>query len=817
MLLTRLFPIAALVLLMTLPATALRPPAPTAGELQLAIKNLRSVGRVLYVAAHPDDENTRLLTWLSQGRGLDTTYLSITRGDGGQNLIGPELSELFGVIRTQELLAARRLDGARQLFTRARDFGYSKSPEETLAIWGREGALADVVWAIRRTRPDVIITRFDDKGRNHGHHTASAILAFEAFEAAADPARFPEQLAHVKPWQAHRIVRNVSTWRMKKGADMSAYQTLSVGGFEPLLGAEYGELAAASRSMHKSQGFGSSPGRGKRNEHFEHRGGAAGGPLDGLDLTWARVGLPKVDSMLAQVGAEFDPQVPSRSVPGLVAVHKALASSDDPLVAQERAALQAIIEGCLGLYFEVDAPVQWAAAGESVEVRVTAIARGQVNVLLDQVVMADVPLAGGLLLPNEPLEKKLPLVVPRSATPTTPYWLLEPADGGLYRAPVTLRGDPESAPAFEASFRWAVEGVQFTTRRPLVYWWTDRVQGQRYRRFEVVPPVMASPDRQAITVAPGGSQTLAVRLTGGAETTSGTLVPVPPAGWKVSPESAPFDLKRGQARTVRFALKAPAKGTPPGTLTLKIDAGGVWPAQRLVEIDYPHIPVQTLLLPASVRVVPLSLKRGKTRRVGYIEGAGDRVAEGLRQVGYDVTTLTQEMLETGQYQSLDAIVIGVRAFNKHPWLFAVLPALHSWVKDGGTLLAQYNTNSRWSTLPTSLGPLPFEIGRGRVTDESAPMERVLPKHSALNRPNKLTAADFEGWVQERGLYFAKTWDPAYRAPLQSADVGAKAERGGLLVAEHGKGHFVYAGLAFFRQLPAGVPGAYRLLANLLAL
>lgn len=802
------------------------PRALSAAEIASALDRLAVVGSVLYVAAHPDDENTRLLAWLVGERGVRAGYLSMTRGDGGQNLVGSEQAELLGLIRTQELLAARRVDGAEQLFTRARDFGYSKSADETLRIWGREQALAYVVRAIRRFQPDVVITRFTTSPPNHGHHTASAILAAEAFEAAADPKRFPDQLATLRPWRVDRLLQNVSTWRMPPDADMSAYLALDVGGYDPLRGRSWGEIAAESRSQHKSQGFGSASSRGPALEYFEPLAGTrpTKHPFEGLDFSWRR--FPKTGAVVDAIEAArkgFDVRAPHESVPALQRVHAALSAlpDDNPYKARKLAEVEALLVACAGLHLDVTAETASAVPGRKLPVRVEALNRSPARARLLGVVLPD----GKRVAVDKPLAHHAPfttaadLSIATSAPISTPYWLERPAEGGLYAvADEALIGDPEGEPPLVATFQIAVGGVRVDVRRPVRHTWVDPVRGELSRVVEVTPPVTLGLERDVIMVPNGAPQDVSVDVIAGVDGVSGALRLELPKGWSASPAKLPFSLARqGDVRRVTFRVTPPkgAAGQAPGTLRAVAELGRERSSWSVRTVEYDHIPPQAVRTAAEARLVPLSIAvEGK--RVGYIPGPGDEVAESLAAVGYDVTLLPDERLAREDLSRFDAIVVGVRAFNANPRLVAQRERLMRYVEGGGRLVVQYNTNSRVGPLTVDVGPYPLEIGRDRVTDENAPMHPIRADEPLLARPNKLDERDFQGWVQERGLYFATNWDDRYRPVFRMNDEGEAPLEGALLVARYGKGTFVYTGLAFFRQLPAGVPGAYRLMANLLA-
>ena len=806
-------------------AHAQPPRQPHAGEIAAGVRRLGVVGSVLYVAAHPDDENTRLLAYLAGGRGLRAGYLSMTRGDGGQNLIGTEQDELLGLIRTHELLAARRIDGAEQLFTRARDFGYSKSADETLRIWGRDEVLADVVLAIRRFQPEVIITRFTTKPPNHGHHTASALLAEEAFTAAADPTRYPEQLGALKPWKADRLLNNVSTWNLKPDADMSAYLRLDVGGYDPLLGRSWGEVSAESRSQHKSQGFGVPADRGTQWEYFAPLAGTQpkSDVFEGLEFSWRRwSGTEQVVRAIDEAVSGFDARAPHRSIPALLRVHEALSAlpEDNPWKALKLRETEALVAACAGLFLEARAAEATAVPGSQVSLNLVAVNRSPAALRLVEVTLpGGVSVAGAELADNKPFKLSKPVELPADARISTPYWLRQPPAGGLYTLAEqdrALVGRPEGEPALTVKFIYEVGGKRFTVVRPVVYAWTDPVRGELYRAFEIVPAVTATLERDVLMFPNGTTQPVSVVLAAGRADAAGKVRLEVPQGWRVEPAEVPFQLAtRGDERTVRFQV-TPLKGTDQrGRLRVVVDSGGRSESWRIRTVTHEHIPPQTVRQPSEATLVPFTLAT-KVRRLGYIPGPGDRVVESLAAVGYEVTVLPEERLGSEKLERFEAILVGVRAFNANPRLALHHERLMRYVEQGGRLLVQYNTNSRVGPLNASLGPYPLEIGRERVTDETAAMTPVDPKHPLLKGPNRLGAADFEGWVQERGLYFASKWDERYQPVFAMNDPGEEPLRGGLLVARHGKGTFVYTGLAFFRQLPAGVPGAYRLLANLLA-
>jgi LmbE family N-acetylglucosaminyl deacetylase len=789
-------------------------PEPSAGQLAHALDRLATTGRVLYVAAHPDDENTRLLAYLANIRHLEVAYLSMTRGGGGQNLIGGEQGALLDVIRTEELLAARGLDGARQFFTRMRDFGYSKRADEALATWGHDEALADVVWVIRTFQPDVIITRFDEDPPNHGHHTASAILAREAFAAAADPAKFPAQLKDgVTVWQADRLLQNTGRQPIA-GKETIA---LDIGAYDPRLGLEMGELAARSRSQHKSQGFGVAADRGPVSERFLSIAGhkPTRELFEGLALDWQRYGAAAAGYARAIAEAQrlLDRDHPERAVPALIRAAGELDKlRDEPRVRDARRALADVLIGAAGLYARATAASPVGVPGGAVDVAVEVVARG----LPVTVQRVEVPGAPARTTPSEiglgkKEQWKLTAALPASAAPSIAYWLAAPPAAGHYAVvDPRLVGAPRSPAALEVQLDVAIAGRAVRLRLPVVHAWTDPVRGERTRPFVVVPPATVTPVRDAV-MAPGRPGTLALRVRAGRDGVAGKLTLDLPAGWTAKPAAHDLQLARqGDEATLAFEV-SPAPGAAAGEARPVVRIGTDAWSLREDTIDYGHIPYQLVLRPAAVRLVPLAL-RVPAGRVGYVRGSGDSIAADLVHVGFTVDELDDEALRAGDLGRYAAIVVGIRAYNTRDAARANQARLLAYVERGGTLIVQYNTVAT----PTGpLGPFPLELGRDRITDETAAPTFLDAKDALLARPNKITADDFAGWVQERGIYFAAKWDARYRPVLRFSDPGEGPLDGALVVAHHGKGTYIYTGLALFRQLPAGVPGAYRLLANLI--
>lgn len=814
------------ILLAGMPHSALAqaPPRHNAAEIQQALRKLNVLGSVLYMAAHPDDENTRLITYFANERLFNTAYLSLTRGDGGQNLIGPEIREELGVIRTQELLQARRTDGGKQFFSRAIDFGFSKDAEETLKVWDKEKVLADAVWVIRKFRPDVIITRFSPvPSGTHGHHTASAMLAVEAFTAAADKNRFPKQLRYVEVWQPKRILWNTSSffYGTDQQFDPAGKIAIDVGEYNRLLGKSYTEIAAESRSMHKSQGFGSSGTRGSAVEYMEHLRGpqAKKDAFEDIDVSWARVaGGKQVANLIQRALQQFRPAEPAAVVPLLLQVHAALQKLPDSYwKAVKQQEVQEVIQACLGLYLEVTAGDFAATPGQEVQLRLEAVNRSKVPVRLSGIQYGFAgrdTLLNHSLPYNEPLQVSTKVRLPADMAYTHPYWLRKEGTLGMFSVEdQALIGLPENPAAAQVQVSLVVNQTPMEVTVPVVFKRTDPVEGEQYRPFEVRPPVLVNLAEKVYMFADNQPKTMHVVVTAGKSNVQGEVEPKLPQGWRSEPATQAFDLKqKGDEGRMAFTVFPPQ--TPgEGLIRLEAKVDGKTYTKGQNTIRYTHIPNQTLFPEATARLVRLDLKRrGET--IGYIMGAGDEVPTSLVQIGYQVEVLRDDQIQPDQLRRFDAVVVGVRAYNTVDRLRIHQPKLLEYVQNGGTLIVQYNTSGGLVT--PNLGPYPLRLSRDRVTVEEAPVTFLQPDHPILNTPNTISKKDFEGWVQERGLYFPGEWSPEYQAILAASDPGEKPLEGGLLVAKYGKGHYIYTGYSWFRQLPAGVPGAYRLFTNMLS-
>jgi LmbE family N-acetylglucosaminyl deacetylase len=798
---------------------------PSAPAILQDLRSFREMGSVLYIAAHPDDENTQLIAYLARGRNYRTAYLSVTRGDGGQNVLGPEFDAELGVIRTQELLAARRLDGGRQFFTRAIDFGYSKDYRETLKIWDKQQVLSDVVRVIRTFQPDVVVAGFSTQQTpgQHGHHVASAVLAGEAFKLAGDPKAFPDQLDYLKPWQPKRLLQS-----LRGGGNNSAALRIESGGNDPVLGISFGELAGRSRAMHKSQGFGNfggGGGGGSQYQSFQMLDGesATNDIMDGIDTTWNRVpGGAEIGKLTDEIIAKFDLQNLSASVDALLTLHGKLAALQtmDSVVAEKRKQLDKILQACLGLSVTTTAPQAEVVPGEQLKLNCTATTHSSVPILWQTIRSPGVRSISfsleNKLQEGKPAAMDLIYSLPANALLSQPYWLREEPALGIYRvADPKLIGQPESPSALPVEYVFKVGDQTLVIPDEPVQVGTESGTFEARRALKVVAPVSLHCENEVALFTPDSSREVNVEVVAARGDVKGELSLDAPAGWKITPTKQPFNLaSAGQREKFSFRVSAP-KEAAAVQITARAKIGDATFDNQRIEISYPHIPAQLLQPPARIKAVNLDLAiRGK--KIGYVPGAGDSVAEALKQMGYEVTLLAGTDLTTNRLKDFDAVVIGIRAFNVRNDLVSHLPELFAFVESGGNVIEQYNRPG--NDLKTDkLAPYSLRLSNERVTDENATMKFLAPDHPALNVPNKITSADFDGWVQERGVYFPNQWDEHFTPILACADAGEEPKSGALLIAQYGKGYFVYTGLDFFRELPAGVPGAYRLFANLVSL
>lgn len=797
----------------------------TSADMYQAIKKLNVLGSVLYIAAHPDDENTRLITYLSKDRLFRTGYLSITRGDGGQNLIGDEQGIELGLIRTQELLAARRVDGGEQFFTRAYDFGYSKTPEETFTKWHKEKILSDVVWVIRKFQPDIIVNRFPVTGEGgHGHHTASGILANEAYAAAADPNRFPEQLKFVSVWQAKRVVWNTFNFGGTNTTRDDQYK-VDVGGYNPLLGKSYGEIAAISRSNHKSQGFGSAATRGEALEYFKTTGGTApvSDLMDGVELSWKRVaGAEAISDIVDSLSSSFDLMHPEKSVKGLVRLYQAIKSLPDGYWRDKKLLeTQQLIEQCSGLFLDVTTAEQFPVQTDSLRINFSFNNRLGTDAVLLRIMEDNFDSSFSKTLEkNKNFNFSKTVLVPAEKPITQPYWLSGKMSEGYYDVSKQISiGQPDVDPAYSFFILIKIYGEWITFQKTAKYKFTDPVRGELYQPLTVLPPALLSPDDKVKISKDNNTFSGVLNITGKKKGFSTFLdgvgrEQVDNVKVQYSPDKLVFDEKN-KVIPVSYTVIANKDNEYHFAMDANNGRKDVLHA-GMKEVKYDHIPYITYFTTATVTNTKLDLKTyGK--KIGYIVGAGDKVPEALEQMGYEVTLLTDKELSKNNLSQFDAILTGVRAYNTNDWMNKYYDKLMKYVNEGGNLIVQYNTSNQIGPVKAKIGPYNFNITRTRVTDENATVSLLKPEHPVFNFPNKIVQDDFKGWIQERSIYHATDTSGKFEKLIGMNDPGEKSDDGSLIVAKYGKGWFTYTGIVFFRELPAGVPGAYRLLANIIAL
>lgn len=794
-----------------------------ASNLKLAIKKLTVLGSVLYIAAHPDDENTAFLSYCSKGKLLETGYLSMTRGDGGQNLIGTEQSELLGIIRTEELLQARRLDGAKQFFTRAIDFGYSKTAEETLEIWGKDNILYDVVWTIRKFRPDIIVTRFPGTGEGrHGNHTASTILAKEAFKLAANPKVFPEQLKYVKPWKSKRIMWNAWLQLIKRRKeDPNKLLSVNLGEYNPMLGLSYTEIAALSRSMHKSQGFGSSGRRGTSLNYFQILAGdkPASSIFDGIDFSWNRVKNGKViGEILEKAYKNFKAEKPYQIIPLLLKAYSKMNNiKDEYWVKIKKEELKEVIKNASGIWLEANASDYSTIPGKQIKITAGLVNRSPFKIILKKI---EFPFAKENYTSNEELQngkfKRIDktITLPSDIDITQPYWLKKEHSLGLYNVEnIKQIGDPNNNSPLNVNYVLSFNGIDIVYTEPVQFSWNDPVLGERYRPFEIRPAVSINMDNKVLLFPDKSSKEIKVTLKTNKNNCTGILKLKLNNGWQSKPEKISFNLQNKYDEKVFSFIITPPNTNSTATLTPEVIINGKKFNKGIVTISYNHIPMKTIYPLAKTKLVRLNIKK-VINNIGYLMGPGDLIPASLETLGYKVKLLSDDEIAKSNLNNFDAIIVGIRAYNTRDVLSKNNKRLLDYVKNGGTLIVQYSTSFRLKT--KNIGPYSFNLSHKRVTEEKAEITFLEPNNILLSYPNKITQTDFKNWIQERGLYFADSWDKNYQTPIASHDTNEQNLKGGLLYTKYGKGTFIYTGYSFFRQLPAGVSGAFRFFVNLIS-
>lgn len=792
-------------------------------EIYHQIEKLNFLGSVLYIAAHPDDENTRLISYLSNEKKARTGYLSLTRGDGGQNLIGTELRELLGVIRTQELLEARKIDGGEQFFSRANDFGFSKNPDETLQIWNKNQVLSDVVWVIRSFKPDVIINRFDHRspGTTHGHHTSSAMLGVEAFDKVNDTTVFAEQLKLVSTWQPKRLFFNTSWWfygskEKFEAADKTNLSKIQIGVYYNLLGKSNQEIAALSRSCHQSQGFGSTGTRGEEDEYLEFLKGEKqqdkNNIFDGIDTTWNRVKNGKnIGTILENVQKNFDFKNPSASVSELVKAYNLIQNLDDihwkKIKSEE---IKKIIASCSGLFLECISDNQEVTSKSKVKVKLEAINRSDVK--MNWFFENSNPIS---LQNNKEVNQNIEIDITNNNPFTSQYYLKEKGTIGMYR--VDKQQDiskPDVIDRISYVFNIEINGTKIPFERNIVFKENDKVKGEVYQPLDIVPVLTSTIEDKVYIFSSNDKKTIAVKIKGAKDNISGSVQLDAPINWKVNPASIDFNLvKAGEEKWVNFEV-TPTKESSEVVIKCIVTFDNENFTQEKIEINYPHIYKQMVLKPSETKAIKLDIKT-ESKKIAYIMGAGDEVPKSLIQMGYALTIIKPEEITKEKLENFDVVITGIRAYNVVNELAFKQNILFDFVKNGKTMIVQYNTLGDFVT--NDIAPFPLKISRDRVTDENAEVRFLAPNHPVLNFPNKITTKDFEGWTQEQGLYYPSEWDSNLTPIISSNDAGETPKDGALLVAKYGKGNYIYTSLSFFRELPEGVAGAYRLMANIISI
>ena len=786
------------------------------------ISQLQHLVNVLYVAAHPDDENTRLLAWLVNDQNLRTAYLSLTRGDGGQNILGTEQGNALGLIRTHELMEARKIDGAEQFFTRAIDFGFSKTNEETFKHWPKDLLTGDVVWVMRKFRPDVVICRFPPTtAAGHGQHAASAIVAAEAYKVTGDKTKYPEQLKYYEAWKPRRIVFNAYKFGSFSTTSEDMFK-MSVGEYVPMLGYGTGEIAGISRSVHKSQGAGTPSVPGVQTEYFKLVDGDSfsGSLFDGIDITWGRVGRQDIGTDLQQIADHFDFRRPDASLPALFAVRKKIQEvKDEYWRVQKMKELDQVILDCTGLMAELYAKQPQTVAGITLPFTLHVIARSHTPVILSGIqwdandTTMNMPISMDTLLTFEHS-----IAIPANTPVTEPYWLQSlPNQKEMFIIPEdSLLGLPETPDNLTATLRLRINDISYSLPVPLSYKKTDPVKGDVVEPLRIVPGASVSFTSGLFITNPDGSLQADVHVHTYKDIKNGTLTIQREKKIMTSIKGLNISAATDTIIPVHIdAKESEAQGAGDYYLQASIIAEGEMYNRFMHLIQYSHIPTLQYFTQPYAKVLRPNWKC-TVKHIGYIEGAGDNVAAILRLAGLEVDVLKEsDLTNATKLKKYDAIITGIRAVNVEKRMAYWLPVLFEYAQNGGTLVMQYNTTQDMAT--TKLGPYPFTIASDqRVTEEDAKITFVDPNNRLLNYPNKITDDDFSGWVQERGLYFASRWDDKYTPIFSMHDEGEQPLNGGTLYAKVGKGNYIYTSLSFNRQVPGGNKGAIRLLMNMLS-
>ena len=795
----------------------------SSSNISSMLEKLDVFGKVLYIAAHPDDENTRLIAYLANEKKYETAYLSATRGGGGQNFLGTHLKDNLGLIRTQELLEARKIDGGQQFFTSAVDFGYSKEPVETLNFWNEEKILSDFVWIIRKFRPDIIITRFNQTPYiTHGHHTASTILAEKAFNLSGDPDAFPEQLKYVKTWQSQRLLWNTSRRFFNlKEEDIEKMLKIDVGVYNNKIGKSYNEIASESRSMHKSQAFGALRRRGSEEELIVYSQGkkAENDIMEGVITSWDRVKPnDELKSYLKKAKDSFNINKPYEIIDYLSLAHRELNRViDRDWRVIKKNEIKNLIKASSGLFFEALSNVELASNGEEIKIKFDIINRSPYPIKLEKIQLDKTE-----YIINDSLENNKLLSVEKNFKISTEsevsekYWLKNPSEFGSYNIDdQRLIGDPDNQPTLEAKFVFRINGQQISYNSPIIYKINSPINGDEYRPFNIGNPIYLNPLNNLEYYVNTNKKKLKVEVISGANDVKARIYLEVSDGTKVEPEFYDIEFKnKDERKTLSFDITLPGNKNSINKVSYKAKVEGDILSRGIDKIIYSHISHQTRFPKSDVSLIKFNLNI-KAKNIAYLMGSGDKVPESLSLVGYNVDLFEKKDINAEKLKNYDALIIGVRAFNSDKSLFDIKPQLMNFMESGGNVIVQYNTSRNLDV--NKFSPYSFQLSRNRVSQENAPVRIINSKHPALNYPNKITLDDFNGWVQERGLYFPNSWSQEYETIISSNDEGEKPNNGGILISKVGEGYFVYTSYSWFRQLPAGVSGAYKIFSNLISL
>lgn len=780
-------------------------------EIYDDLLRLQNNTTVMYLAAHPDDENTRIISWLTHEKHVDAVYLSLTRGDGGQNLIGTEKGELLGLLRTQELLEARKIDKGRQWFTRALDFGYSKTATETLKFWDKQEILSDVVWAIRKNRPEIIITRFDpnSNGETHGHHTASALLAMEAFDLAANPKAFPEQLKYVQVWQPKRMFYNTSWWfygskENFEKADKGDLFSLNVGNYYPILGISNNEISAAARSKHACQGFGMALERGTDMEYLKFLKGdkpKSNDIFEGINL---KLRNKTVQNQLDKTVSDYLFENPQLSLKNLVTVYELIKKENpnDPKLEQ----VKNLILKTQGIYLEWTTDEAFGTSNEEIATKLEIANRSGAD-LNFSFEGKNQKIAG-----NESFKTTEKFKI-ENAKISNPYWLQEVPKNNLYvvNNPENI-GLPEISTSINKNVTIDFGSAKIDFEVPLQQKTVNPSIGEIYEPFYTVPSFVANFDQDNFIFS-GRAKQISVNVQSFAANSTAKIFLKGNKDWKISAAQTVNFKEVGENQNVTFTVEPLSKNAN-NVIEAVVEVKGKTYGQSLNVVQYPHIDRQIWVKNAQAKIQNVDLKIPAVR-IAYLKGSGDEIPSSLRAIGLKVDELDLQNWNSAPLKNYDVLILGIRVYNTQPEMGLINKDIWKFVENGGLVINQYNINR--GLLTDEIAPFTLKLGGSRISEEDAALKILLPNHAVFQSPNVITPRDFDNWVQERGLYFADSWDKDLIPLLEGNDTGETPKQGILLAGKYGKGTYVYTGLSFFRELPAGVPGAYKLFMNILAL